>query len=1335
MNKKDLFLIFASLFMIFSTMYFASASTQLGWGEGNYTGVSFDTNASGNTQPISITQNGTFFWVTDLATDYFYKYWMNGTYVESYPQGTIDYGGGGTAGFGVGITQNGTYIWIGDYDHREVLKYWMNGTYTGEHFDTSNEGVNLASITQNGTYIWTVDFVNTEVYKYWMNGTYTGEHFNVSESGNTEPYGIVQDGTYFWITSGNNAEVYKYWMNGTYTGFSFDTADEGNTQPYGVTQDGTYFWVTSMNNKEVYKYHLTNSEGAGITLLDGSITNATENANLTFTVNTSEDSYFEWFVDGIRQTFGLNLNTFNYLFNLKTGIYKLVEYQISIIGDAGFQESANIQNQSGTDFPRNLVFNYTGAYNTSSQSGIIYREGTVSHYNLDGSWNYTLITGFSISDIVDGKFWTNGDSSPNSAVAIEYDISNGSEIAGINGGAIGNLYMTDMYFNGTFVWVSDQQDGKAYKYYENGTYTGFYISTQTPVNRGTLGGVSGYQDEIYLFTKEGKILTYLSDGTYVRNISVIPYNVPTQYITADDTYFWTARNGNDIMRKYLKNGTSVANITLNSTHFPFGVCGLAIADSDELLIGNCLFTTKIYKNTLYSNSSCVNDVNCSNFYDGNYDTSDCVNLGTNLTHYINYTIPENVSIATWKVSASGALANFKDNYYFINSTYLQDDSLMLKVFLERIPTSGANTRTSFIPSAFNGTDWIVMDTKTDTQAYLGCGYGEMAEESMYWGVSSLQRFNITTNSIAPQLSFSSPTEVNNSNKSQSWVYVNTSFIETNPKNITFNLYNSASLINSTTYVSTITSINFTNLVDGTYYYNVSAYDIVENYNNTETRKITLDTQSPQISLVSPTEVNNSNKSRNWVFVNASLVEANLKNITFNLYNSSSLVNSTTFTSAITSINFTSLVDESYYYNSSACDIFSNCNSTETRKINLDNTNPYLTIYSSSYNGSVFNKDNIFINLTAYDLNFKNITYSLFEKAGSLFVEKNTTSYLTNTSQINFTNLTYNEYYVDIVVYDIFNNFNTSNISVVLQNSSIITPLSQIYEEVIDNKFLLVQTTLNQAFLDKCWYNITSDNGGTQVNTTFVSNCSSFVVSVVNSKNLNGVYTYTLYVYSNSTTGNIGFSAVTFSTKRIDTTTSGVGPSTSGSSSSGGTTITTPIISKAGNWSISTDVLTGNYQLSMQPAETRDKAILFENLGDVPVNLVLTCESQIENFCQYVKYDNASFVLDSAKGQKVQRFVTISLPDDLPYAEYSFNIVATDKAGNFVDLGVVVDVSSFSLTKITSRFLTLKYNLIFWITLFLTIPITKFSIYRKAKGGAGWATLTGFLLGLIGVIFF
>ena len=125
---------------------------------------------------------------------------------------------------------------------------------------------------------------------------------------------------------------------------------------------------------------------------------------------------------------------------------------------------------------------------------------------------------------------------------------------------------------------------------------------------------------------------------------------------------------------------------------------------------------------------------------------------------------------------------------------------------------------------------------------------------------------LRTDSTNPLVSYSNGTEEDNVNISQSNVYVNVSVVEPNEANITFSIYNSTGSVNSTTYTDKTREINWANLSDGTYSYNVSVVDLAGNVNHTSTRNITLDTIAPNVTLISPEDLTSSTKNNyNFTF--------------------------------------------------------------------------------------------------------------------------------------------------------------------------------------------------------------------------------------------------------------------------------------------------------------------------------------------------------------------------------------------------------------------------------------------------------------------------------------
>jgi hypothetical protein len=436
--------------------------------QSEYTGFSFDTAGSGNIAPYGITQNGTYFWITDDTDDEVYQYWMNGTYSSF----SFDTAGSGN-GAPYGITQNGTYFWITDDTDDEVYQYWMNGTYSSFSFDTAGSGNGAPyGITQNGTYFWTTDTGNSEVYQYWMNGTYSSFSFDTAGSGNIAPYGITQNGTYFWTTDNTLDEVYQYWMNGTYSSFSFDTAGSGNGAPYGITQNGTYFWITDPGVDEVYQYYGTDYPKRFIQ---------------TYTVNASQADLKGIAGNGTHFFICDPVDDVIYIYNLTFGV-AVGSFAISGMNDCK-GVTANSTFLFYTDQLDDVVYysNFTGGQTGSFANAVADKDS----YGL--TTNNTFIWQTDLADDEVYRYWRNGTyinsfDTAASGLSDPYGIANNgthffiSDITDdvtyvflmngtftgyyFNNGGVGNDNPAGIWNNGTYFWITDDTDDKVYLYYE-----------------------------------------------------------------------------------------------------------------------------------------------------------------------------------------------------------------------------------------------------------------------------------------------------------------------------------------------------------------------------------------------------------------------------------------------------------------------------------------------------------------------------------------------------------------------------------------------------------------------------------------------------------------------------------------------------------------------------------------------------------------------------------------------------------------------------------------------------------------------------------------------------
>ena len=146
-------------------------------------------------------------------------------------------------------------------------------------------------------------------------------------------------------------------------------------------------------------------------------------------------------------------------------------------------------------------------------------------------------------------------------------------------------------------------------------------------------------------------------------------------------------------------------------------------------------------------------------------------------------------------------------------------------------------------------------------------------------------------------------------------------------------------------------MNFSGLPDGNYTFYMNVTDLATNQNITTRWKTVYLNATPTIDFGAATSVNNTYLSMDSLYVNISLVENNLVNITFRLINTSSgavlnatIYNATTtnYSSYLMAVNYTNLSDGKYNVNVTARDTFNHINSTLYRSFIIDTTVPTST---------------------------------------------------------------------------------------------------------------------------------------------------------------------------------------------------------------------------------------------------------------------------------------------------------------------------------------------------------------------------------------------------------
>lgn len=226
---------------------------------------------------------------------------------------------------------------------------------------------------------------------------------------------------------------------------------------------------------------------------------------------------------------------------------------------------------------------------------------------------------------------------------------------------------------------------------------------------------------------------------------------------------------------------------------------------------------------------------------------------------------------------------------------------------------------------------------------------------------------LSIDETAPEIQFVAPTEASGALLSRNYIQVNVTASDSisGLKNMTAYLYNATHLINSTSSngASGTLFINFTNLSDGVYYFNATAYDNAGNLNVTETRNVTIDTTSPAIQFVAPTPSNGSFVNASWIFINISSNEAlSMAILEWNGTNESMQGSGSNWY-----LNKTSLVEESYSFKVYANDSVGNTNVTQEMIVSIDFTPPTIEFNPDSDISGTYERDWIFVNVSCSDL--------------------------------------------------------------------------------------------------------------------------------------------------------------------------------------------------------------------------------------------------------------------------------------------------------------------------------------------------------------------------------
>ncbi|MBX4196131.1 metallophosphoesterase [Candidatus Pacearchaeota archaeon] len=130
---------------------------------------------------------------------------------------------------------------------------------------------------------------------------------------------------------------------------------------------------------------------------------------------------------------------------------------------------------------------------------------------------------------------------------------------------------------------------------------------------------------------------------------------------------------------------------------------------------------------------------------------------------------------------------------------------------------------------------------------------------------------------------------------------------------------------------------------GSFTFKVWVNDSVGNRNDTTQTTFFVDSLTPGIEYVSPTDTNGSSSTRRFILINVTGNDTNLANITISLFNTTSLVNRTLKTLSPNFVNISVAADGIYYFNATIVDTVGNVNSTNTRTFIIDTAAPLINL--------------------------------------------------------------------------------------------------------------------------------------------------------------------------------------------------------------------------------------------------------------------------------------------------------------------------------------------------------------------------------------------------------
>ena len=284
---------------------------------------------------------------------------------------------------------------------------------------------------------------------------------------------------------------------------------------------------------------------------------------------------------------------------------------------------------------------------------------------------------------------------------------------------------------------------------------------------------------------------------------------------------------------------------------------------------------------------------------------------------------------------------------------------------------------------------------------------------------------------------------------------------------------------------------------------------------------------PKINITYLSVENDSYNNIDHLEINYTTIDDSLAYTVLNIYNSSGGIISISNVSSEVYNNVSIVSDDIYSLNLSSYDSYGYVESSDTILFTIDTTPPSISFLNTSENNSYYNKNNIFINVSASDTNFKNITYFLYNST----VLESSTNYESLIIEKTFTSLSTGNYSYNATICDLADNCN----STATYNITLLNPFINVTSPTQGGTVSGSVVTLDYNISEGCSdanYTVRDSEGVVNNNLENINlNCSETSTTFA----VTSYSTFTLYINATDSVGNLGTEEILFTTQQAAST--------------------------------------------------------------------------------------------------------------------------------------------------------------------------------------------------------